>query len=31
MPVQLTKAQIEQYHEKGYVVVEGVLSPEKLK
>ena len=31
MPVQLTKQQIEQYHEKGYVVVEGVLSPEKLR
>lgn len=31
MPVHLSPAQIEQYHEKGYVVVEGVLSPEKLQ
>lgn len=31
MPARLTKQQIEHYHDKGYVVVEGVLSPEKLK
>ena len=30
MGVQLTKQQAEQYFELGYVVVEGVLSPEKL-
>jgi ectoine hydroxylase-related dioxygenase (phytanoyl-CoA dioxygenase family) len=30
MPVTLTPAQVEEYHEKGYIVVEGVLSPEKL-
>ena len=30
MGIQLTKQQVEQYFELGYVVVEGVLSPEKL-
>ena len=30
MPIKLTNAQVEEYNEKGYIVVEGVLSPEKL-
>ncbi len=30
MAVKLTDAQVCEYHEKGYIVVEGVLSPEKL-
>lgn len=30
MPIKLTNAQVEDYHDKGYIVVEGVLSPEKL-
>jgi phytanoyl-CoA hydroxylase len=31
MPAQLSKQQVEEYFEKGYTVVEGVLSPEKLR
>ena len=30
MPVKLTEEQISFYDENGYLVVEGVLSPEKL-
>ncbi len=30
MGIQLTKQQAEQYFELGYIVVEGVLSSEKL-
>ncbi len=30
MPVRLTDAQVAEYHEKGYLVVEGVLSKAKL-
>jgi phytanoyl-CoA hydroxylase len=30
MAVRLTEAQVAEYHEKGYIVVPGVLSPEKL-